>query len=186
MTLVFLLEELSMKVFLEGLLPRVLPEDVHFILISHEGKSDLEKSIPRKLKAWRDKNARFVIVRDQDSDDCKTLKAHLLDLCAPAKHASVLVRIVCRELESWYLADLQALDAAYGTALAPQQSKRRFRDPDQLTSPSRELERLVPGFGKVSGGRLLGPRVNVSNRRSPSFATFMEGVRRVSSGGASV
>lgn len=51
MTLVFLLEELSMKVFLEGLLPRVLPEHIGVQLIPHEGKSDLEKSIPRKLRA---------------------------------------------------------------------------------------------------------------------------------------
>ncbi|MEX1368788.1 MAG: hypothetical protein AB1Z98_37010 [Nannocystaceae bacterium] len=38
MTLVFFLEEKSMKVFLEGLLPRLLPKGVAFTLIGHEGK----------------------------------------------------------------------------------------------------------------------------------------------------
>lgn len=64
-TLVFLLEERFMKAFIEGLLPRVLPLHLGFVLIPHEGKRDLEVSIPRKLKAWRDPHARFVIVRAQ-------------------------------------------------------------------------------------------------------------------------
>lgn len=50
MTIVFLLEEPSMKVALEGLLPRILPGE-NFRLIAHEGKQDLAKSIPRKLRA---------------------------------------------------------------------------------------------------------------------------------------
>jgi len=50
--LVFLPEERSMKTFLEALLPRLFP-DLAFFCIAHEGKSDLEKSIPRKLKGWR-------------------------------------------------------------------------------------------------------------------------------------
>ena len=49
MTLVFLLEERSMKEFLDILLPKILPENVGFRTIPHEGKSDLEKSIKTKL-----------------------------------------------------------------------------------------------------------------------------------------
>jgi hypothetical protein len=48
---IFLLEELSMKAFLEGYLPRLIP-DLDFLCIQHEGKQDLEKSIPRKFRAW--------------------------------------------------------------------------------------------------------------------------------------
>jgi len=61
--LVFLLEERSMKEFLRGLLPRILPAGCEFQLIPHEGKSDLEKSIPRKLRAWLEPEVRFVVVR---------------------------------------------------------------------------------------------------------------------------
>jgi len=35
-----------MEAFLTGVLDRLLPDDVHRILVPHEGKSDLEKSIP--------------------------------------------------------------------------------------------------------------------------------------------
>ena len=53
MKLVFLLEERSMQAALEGILPRLIP-GVEFLCIPHEGKQDLEKSIPRKLRGWKD------------------------------------------------------------------------------------------------------------------------------------
>ncbi|GMU62432.1 MAG: hypothetical protein AMXMBFR34_41950 [Myxococcaceae bacterium] len=56
---VFLLEEKSMKVLLDGLLPRIVPS-LDFLCVPHEGKQDLEKSIPRKLRAWREPGVRFV------------------------------------------------------------------------------------------------------------------------------
>lgn len=49
MIIVFLLEEKSMKYLLDGILPYILPDGVRFITIPHEGKSDLQKSIPNKL-----------------------------------------------------------------------------------------------------------------------------------------
>jgi hypothetical protein len=54
--LVFLLEEPSMKLFLEALLPRLFPR-LDFLCLQHEGKSDLEQSIPRKLRTWNEQNA---------------------------------------------------------------------------------------------------------------------------------
>ncbi len=171
-----------MKAFLLGLLPRILPEGVPFRLISHEGKQDLERSIPRKLRAWQNPEARFVVVRDQDSGDCVEIKRHLERLCADAGRADTLVRIVCHELEAWYLADLRALDQAFGTRLAAQQNRSKYRNPDRaLVSPNRELKALVPGFGKVTGARALGPLVEVDNQRSPSFAHFVRGVRLLAS-----
>ena len=70
MKLVFLLEERSMKVLLDIILPKILPEGVSFQTIPHEGKSELEKSIPIKLRAWNEPNVAFVIVHDQDSNNC--------------------------------------------------------------------------------------------------------------------
>lgn len=179
MILVFLLEELSMKVFLEGLLPRLLPDGVQFQLIAHEGKADLDRSIPRKLKAWRDPTARFIIVRDQDSSDCVALKAKLVKLCVEAGRGDALVRIACQELEAWILGDLQAVDQVYGTQCAAQQNKTKFRDPDKINKPSQQLAELIPGFGKVGTARALGGKVDVENTRSHSFAQFVSGIRRL-------
>lgn len=49
---IFLLEEPSMKAFLLEFLPRLIPgwqHEIDFLLIPHQGKSDLDKSIPKKL-----------------------------------------------------------------------------------------------------------------------------------------
>ena len=43
--IVFLLEEDSMRTLLEGVLPRLFP-GLLFQCVPHEGKQDLEKSIP--------------------------------------------------------------------------------------------------------------------------------------------
>ena len=166
-----------MKALLAGLLPRLLPENLPFLLIAHEGKADLDKSIPRKLKAWQDPTARFVVLRDQDSADCITLKARLRELCA--SRPNVLIRIACREIESWYLADLSAVDRAFGTSTAVHQNKKKYREPDYLGTPSGELQKLAPAFGKVSGARSLGPLLALDNQRSTSFYHFVSGVRRL-------
>ena len=47
--LVFLLEESSMADLLDDFLPRLFPE-LRFQCIPHDGKQDLERSIPRKLR----------------------------------------------------------------------------------------------------------------------------------------
>jgi len=178
MMLVFMLEELSMKVFLEGLLPRILPEGVSFTLIPHQGKSDLEKSLPRKLRGWKAPDSYFVVVRDQDSGDCYKIKSRLRQICVEAGRPEVLIRIACRELEAWFIGDLAAVGRAFcAGGLADQQKKRKYRTPDTLGSPSRELETLVKGYGKVKGARKLGPLIDMENKRSTSFAAFISGVQ---------
>ena len=110
---VFLLEEASMRDLLDGLLPRLYP-NMEFMCLAHEGKSDLEKSIPRKLRAWREPGVGFVILRDNDGGDCVRLKRRLLQSCQQAGRPDTLVRIVCQELEAWYLGEPDALADAFG------------------------------------------------------------------------
>lgn len=87
MTIIFLLEERSMKEVLDIILPKILPADVCFKTIPHSGKSDLQESIPRKLKAWRQPDVKFVIVQDQDSGDCVKIKEFLKGLAEPSGRA---------------------------------------------------------------------------------------------------
>jgi hypothetical protein len=110
--IVFLLEEVSAKELLNGILPKILPSGISFQCVSFEGKSDLEKNIPRKIKGWREPDVKFVILRDQDSGDCGTIKNGLKVLASNAGRNDTLVRIACRELESWYLSDLNAVEQA--------------------------------------------------------------------------
>jgi hypothetical protein len=181
--LVFLLEEESAAAMLTGLLPRMLDPKVHLRLIVFDGKQDLEKQMVKRLRGYMNPHARFLVLRDQDSaPDCKSLKTKLRRLCAKAERQSVsLVRIACRELEAFYLADLQAVEMALGlTGLASHQSTARFLVPDDVAAPSRELARLTRGaYQKVSGSRMLGPHLDIANARSASFRNLVTGVRRL-------
>ncbi len=175
--LVFLLEEESMKALLDILLPQILPDGINFLCIPHEGKQDLEKSIPRKLRAWQTPNTTFVIVRDKDSADCIEIKKRLVDLCVQAGRSDSLVRIACHELESWFLGDLAAVEKAFNIKkLAEQQRNRKYKEPDKLSNASEELEKLVKGYRKVSGAKKIAAYMTIDQNYSHSFNCFISGV----------
>jgi hypothetical protein len=173
--LIFLLEEQSMKVLLDRPLPRLFP-DLAFLCVPHEGKQDLEKSIPRKLRAWREPGVRYCILRDNDGGDCRALKSSLTELCRHGGRDDVLVRIACQELEAWYFGDTAALAEAFeDSALRALERRQRFRDPDAIDQPSKALLSYVPAFQKISGARRMGERLDWNNRSS-SFRALLEGV----------
>ena len=179
--IIFLLEEPSMRALLDDWLPRLFPGWVkgeHFQCVPHEGKSDLDRSIPHKLAGWRIPGDRFVIVRDNDNANCIALKARLVALCAKAGRPGTLVRLVCQELESWYLGDLAALAAAFNAQKIDTPAKRkRFNDPDGWQKPSVEVKRLVPVFQKIGGARAMASHLSVAGNRSCSLQVFVAGVR---------
>lgn len=178
MTLIFLLEEPSMKVVLDILLPQILPSDVVFKTIPHSGKSDLKRSIPRKLKAWRQPDTKFVILQDQDSADCVQLKQEILELTRSSGR-EVLVRIVCKELESWYFGDLDAVSRAYGKDITGLLSKARFRVPDQIENPKAELRKIFPKRQQLDGARRIAINMEIEKNTSESFSFFISGVKRL-------
>jgi hypothetical protein len=178
---VFLLEEPSMEAFLEEYLPRAFP-DLSFLCLRHEGIKDLEASIPRKLRAWREPGVRFVVLRDNHGADCRAVKGRLLALCAEGRRNDALVRIVCQELESWHLGAPEALAEAFESpALARRAAKPKFADPDRLTNAAQEMERLVTGFRKIEGARRMGRTMptDPAVSRSRSFQVFHGGLSRL-------
>lgn len=182
--LIFMVEEPSMKNLLDGLLPRLFPGWIsgqHFLCIQHQGKSDLDTSIPRKLAAWRLVQDRFVIVRDNDNADCVRVKKRLQFMCESSGRPDTLVRLVCQELESWYIGDLKALAQAYDNPkLDTPALRKRFANPDEWQKPSVELSRLEPSFQKGSGARAMAACLHESENQSHSFRVFIAGVRRIS------
>lgn len=178
--LVFLLEEPSAKEMLDGLLSRLVPE-VSYRCIVFEGKQDLDKNLVKKIRGYRVPNAQFIVLRDQDAGNCYTIKQKLLELCQKANQPGALVRIACRELESWYLADLNAVEQGlkiYG--LAKLQNNKKYRSPDYLQSPSQELKTLTQAkYQKVLGSRSIGPFLELNNKRSNSFRVFVESIQKM-------
>jgi len=183
-TLVFCLEEPSAKEMLQGVLPKILPDDVTTRYIVFQGKQDLEKQLVRRLRLWQAPNTQFVVMRDQDSADCKDVKAKLVDLCERAGRPDALVRVACHELESFYLGDLTAVEAGLRlTGLARRQLSSNFRAPDHLANPAQEIKRLTNGkYQKVSGSRAIGPHLKIEENRSNSFSNLITGVRKLLAG----
>lgn len=178
MKLVFLLEEKSMKFFLDGILPKILPENVAFITIPHEGKSDLQRSIPKKLRGWNEPDVKFVIVQDQDANDCMVLKQKLLEICGEDTHEK-MIRIACHELEAWYFGDLEAVSRAYNKDLSAIGRRTMYRIPDDIINPKDELKRFLPEHQQISGAKRIAEYINVNNNSSTSFNVFVNGVRRL-------
>lgn len=177
--LVFLLEEASAQAMLEGLLPRLLQDCPPVRYIVFEGKQDLEKQLVRRLSNYLVPGARFVVLRDKDSADCRKVKENLVNLCEKAGKANTLVRIACHQLESWYLGDLAAVERGLQIAgLAAKQGKSKYRTPDGLANAADELTKLTSGrYQKIRGSRAIGPHLDPSNTRSCSFAVFISGIK---------
>jgi len=114
------------KSHVEIFIALVLGQQTGFRCIPFEGKQDLEKQLVRKIDAYQNSQARFIVLRHQDSAaDCAAVKRKLMVLCeATGKAARCVVCIACKELEAFYLADLLAVEEAFGlTGLAKKSSK---------------------------------------------------------------
>lgn len=98
-----------------------------------------------------------------------------------SKAKDCLVRIACTELETFYLADLVAVEQGLEiSGLAKLQGTRKFRTPDRLGSPSRELKILTKNrYEKVAGSRAIGRCLQLDNPRSDSFRNLISGIKRL-------
>jgi hypothetical protein len=184
-----LTEEPSMCDVLEIILPKLLPSkwvlDQNYFIRPHQGKQDLQKSIPRKVKTFATfyDPTGIVILHDQDSHDCKQLKHDLIMLCQAANNpinpSPILIRIACRELEAWYLGDLNAIQAAYPRFQAQKfVNKAKFRNPDNLNNAAQELQKIMPEFQKRASAKAIAPYLDLdpNNNKSESYRQFIVGI----------
>jgi hypothetical protein len=177
--LVFLLEERSAEAMLEGLLPRILPAHVSSRFIVFEGKQDLEKQLVRRIRGYRSPYARFVVLRDKDSEDCLQIKRRLKERCKDAGRGEALIRIACHNLESWYLGDLLAVELGLGDeakGVSRFRGRRPFDVPDRIGDPTGKLRSLVPSYQKIGGSRAIGKHLDADRNHSGSFVVFVKGI----------
>ena len=171
----FLLEERSMQRALENLLPLIIPGESYEIR-SHNGKEDLQLAIRKVVPTLsRQPGVIIVILHDQNSHNCLELKNKLKVLSERAD-CEVLIRIVCKELEAWFLGDMAAIEQAYPRFRAAKfQNRKRFRNTDEIKKPSEHLRRIVPELkrydilSKLDAAERISACMNVRNNRSKSF-----------------
>ena len=170
---------------LRQILPKVLPKgwdmNQNYFIRTHEGKQDLKRSLLSKLKAFSKMpfETGIVVLIDQDSSNCVALKQSLVDICTKQGSHNVhhCIRIVCHELESWYLGDMAALEKVFPNFHAATYSKRaKFRQPDMCVNPKAELKRIVGDYPQIGKAREIAPLMNVDNNKSNSFRCFVAGI----------
>jgi hypothetical protein len=164
---------------LNTILPKIVPPNLPFLCIPHEGKSHLRKSIPIKLCGWREPGVHFVIVHDKDSGDCFKLKEELVAISKECKRSDTLVRIACAELESWFLGDLRAIEKAFTIDLGSIKNKAKFRKPDKLTNAKEELKKLIPAYQQISGAKKISAYMDIDRNQSHSFNVFISGIKKI-------
>jgi hypothetical protein len=157
--------------------PNILPRYIVF-----EGKNDMETKLENKLRHYLNPEACFIILRDQDRSDCKKVKNGLREICEKAGKSSqeITIRIACHELESFYLADLKAVEQALEIPkLSGRQDSEKYRDPDnKIENPAKALDKITSGkYQKVSGSEAIGAYLNLDNTRSKSFYHLIQAIR---------
>lgn len=179
-----LVEEPSMEECLKELLPKIVAErwknEENYFIRKHQGKADLQKSIRSKVRVfnnWHEPVA-IIILHDQDSADCKILKNDLIEKCGDY-NIPILIRIVCRELESWYLGDLSAIEKAYPSFKSNKfQRKAQFRNPDLLNAKDK-LKKILPEYKEIASSREISKFMDVEQNKSISFRNFVSGIHTI-------
>ena len=161
-----------MAAFLDAWIPSEFP-DLNFQCVPHEGKNDLKRSIPIKLRGWKEPGVNFIILMDNDNRDCLLSKNEISRICRESGRSDTIIRLVCQELEAWYLGNPSAISRAYHQPqLLSKMKSTKFKNPDSIEKPSRELARLVPEFQKISGAKAIAASFGHEENRSRSFIVF--------------
>lgn len=178
-----------------------LVEDVNFRIHRHKGRGNLPgdllghpdpkqqtllHQLPAKLKGFShlDNDACVVVLVDADRDPCGELLAQLNAMLArlPKRPPRVLFRLAIEETESWFIADEDAVIAAFPKART--QKLRRIAA-DSIVGAWEELAGAlgirtseVTGYDKYAWAERISPHLNLEEPRSPSLRKFIEGIGR--------
>lgn len=189
--IVVLVEEQSTEAALRSLLPRFL-SDVSFEIHPHQGKLDLLKKLPGRLRGYSKflpSTSRVVVLVDCDDDHCIRLKERMVVAAVSARllrgnSFDIVNRIAIEELEAWYFGDWEAVRHVYPKLSAGVPQKSAYRDPDKIAGGTWEaLERLLKAAGYMKSGlrkteaaREIGKHLVPQRNSSPSFRHFWDAV----------
>lgn len=186
-----LVEEPSMELALQALLPRMLRPGIRAELRQFQCKDELLKRLPERLAAyaqWLPDTAAVLVVVDRDDEDCLVLKARLEGVAQRAGLVTrtaaingrfqVINRIAVEELEAWFFGDWPAVCAAYPRMPATLPKRAGFREPDAIAGGTwealeREMQRkgyFKQGLRKLELAREVAVHMDPARNRSPSFA----------------
>ncbi len=186
-----------MEEFLQTLLARMLVGESTFAIHSFQGKNDMLKKLPIRLRGysnWMPENYRIVVVLDRDDDDCRVLKNQLETIAtksglitrsrAGGHPWQVVNRIAIEELEAWYFGDWKAVYKAFPRVPLTIPNKARYRNPDSIQGGTWEsFERVMKrcgyfkeGLRKVTAAQAIAIHIDPARSRSTSFKYFYNAI----------
>ncbi|MCK6610429.1 MAG: DUF4276 family protein [Bacteroidia bacterium] len=128
--------------------------------------------------------SRIIISRDQDSADCKEIKNRLEQIAQGRLSCPFKIRIVCRELESWFLGDLSALAKTYPRFKPESIShKSELRFVDEIFKPSTLLLKVIPEYAqfaflpKIENAEKIAPNLDLNRNTSSSFIQMIQAIK---------
>jgi Domain of unknown function (DUF4276) len=167
-----------------------LIEGKHFRIHPHKGKGKLPANplskpdlkhqglldqLPAKLRGFGKSlsaDSVVLVVVDVDKQPCKDL--------LPVK-PNVLFRLAIEETESWFIADINAIQKAYPGRLKKNILKNI--QPDQVIGAWEKLAlalgldpKMVAGATKFEWAKKIAPHLDLDNPNSPSFRKLIEGI----------
>jgi len=187
----FLVEEPSMEMALNILVPKIIGSQHTFVIHNFQGKKKLLKQLAKRMQAYANflpDDWRIVVLVDRDNDDCKQLKQKLCtasQVIRQKKGDVILHRIAIEELEAWFLGDIPAIRIEFPKVPAKLDKQQKFRDPDAIKGGTWEtLDKLLKDHGyqglfKTQFAQQVAPHVAIDNNRSNSFQQFRDGLRRL-------
>ena len=194
----FLVEEPSAEAALKNLVPKLMGKDISFNIHVFQGKQDLLKNLPKRLRGyryWLPDDWYIVVLIDKDQEDCAKLKQKLEQTAhdegfitrsnsGPAGKFQVINRIAIEELEAWFFGDVVALQSAYPRIPKLLDKSRKFRNPDAISNTWESLEGVFQKVGYYRGGlpkievaRKISQYMDPNRNTSKSFQIFRDALQ---------
>lgn len=150
-------------------------------------RQGLLDQLPAKLRGYSGLPAGYcvIVLVDADSEDCRDLKQRLVLLYRNLvrKPCCVLFRIAVEETESWFLADPDAIRAAYPRARL---QRLPSEGPDAVVGAWERLAEVLnlrpedcDGADKRNWAEKISRHLNLEDPASPSLSAFLNGVEKV-------
>ena len=151
--------------------------------------------LPAKLRGYAhlDRTYCVLVLVDADNDDCRELKRSLVNVykALDRKPPKVLFRIAVEETESWLIADVDAVKAAY-----PKLDRRKLERiaPDSVVGAWERLAEALgsrrgvqrgskraqySGSDKAEWARQIAPHLNLNQPSSPSLTALVSGIDKL-------
>ncbi len=186
-----------MEAFLKILIEKEFPE-ITYHFIKFRGKSDLLKSLGKRLKGYAksmQEYERIFVLVDRDRDDCYELKTTLehfaIDAGLKTKSSSpenyqIVNIIVIDMLEAWYFGHWDAVCKAYPKMKHETIKQKNFRKPDEVKGHTKyQLQKLFQqrvlyktGLLQLQIATNIAECYDPSSCISPSFQQFWRALKR--------